>query len=117
MNEQIQREKQLAIEELERVKKELLSCSNYESLVSEIDNSLQLIYNISNNTLSSNNDVLLRLQPSINHLRDMRHHILESKPKSTVDFGHEINLGIGMVQFELWDYSKQELYDLLDSIN
>ena len=116
MSGSIQQEKEKIILSLELVKKRLLKCKHFEDLVREIDNSLQLIYDVSDNTLTSHNEVLMRLQPSINHLKDMRSHILESKPRSTIDYGHEINLGIGMVQFELWDFEKEKLYNLLDSV-
>lgn len=98
------------------VKKRLLKCNDFEELVYEIDNSLQLIYDISHNTLTSQNEVLMKLQSSINYLKEMRSHIMDSKPRSTLDYGHEINLGIGMVQFELWDFEKEKLYNLLDSV-
>ncbi len=113
--ESLNQETKATIIQLELIKKRVLKCSRFNDLISEIDNSLALTFSFGNQTLTDQNELLNRFHPSITHLKDIRAYLLELRPHYTLDFGHEINLSIGMIQFELWDGSKQKLYELLDN--
>lgn len=116
MVKSLQNETKNIIIEFEMIKKRVLKASRFENLITEIDDSLALTYKICEDPLTGQNELFAKFHYSITHLKDIRAYLLELKPDYTLDFGHEINLSLGMIQFELWNDSKQKLYELLDSV-
>lgn len=112
----LQNETKNLILEFEMTKKRVLKCTDFEDLIIEIDNSLALTFKTCQQPKGGQSELLAKFHHSINHLKDIRAYLLELRPDYTLDFGHEINLSIGMIQFELWNDSKHKLYELLDSV-
>jgi len=116
MVKSIQNETRNIIVEFEMIKKRVLKSTRFEDLISEIDDALALTYKICDHRLSGQNELFAKFHYSITHLKDIRAYLLDLRPEYVRDFGHEINLSIGTIQFELWSESKQGLYELLDSV-
>ena len=112
----LRNETKQVIIQLEMIKKRVLKSASFDDLISEIDNSLTLTFETCEQSVGSQTELLAKFQYSVSHLKDIRAYLLELRPEHTLDFGHEINLSIGMIQFELWNEGKQKLYDLLDSV-
>lgn len=116
MVKSLQNETKNVIIEFEMIKKRTLKTAGFDELITEIDNALALTYRICEHSLTGQNELFAKFHYSITHLKDIRAYLLELRPDYTLDFGHEINLSLGMIQFELWNDSKQKLYELLDSV-
>ncbi len=116
MVKSLQNETKNLILEFEMQKKRVLKCTHFEDLIAEIDNSLTLTFKTCQQSVGGQNELLAKFSQSTNHLKDIRACLLELRPNYTLHFAHEINMSIGMIQFELWNDSKQKLYELLDSV-
>jgi len=101
---------------LEHFKKRMLAKENCQELVHEIDNCLEYLLHL--NGIDSDIKQISKtgLHPTFNHLREMKKLVLESQPSVPKELAHEINLALGVIQFEMWAGQKEELYQLLDAV-